>query len=167
MSGPRILMRREGPAERARIPAPETAWALLGGVGAAFALVGLADLALAGYPPSFGNRAWEFGTATAVLNGMPLFTMGLGLAFAATIARGSRILALIVSIAVALAGLVIVAVLVFYLRAVPTAQAAVTDPGIRVGLRNAEFKAVTQGVAYAAAFAWLAWQGFRFARRNE
>ena len=159
-------MRREGPGRPVQPPSPETGWALLGGVGLAFALVGLADLVLAWYPPSFGNRAWEFGTATVVLNGMPLFAMGLGLVFAAAVARGSRRTTRVVSGVVATLALVVAAILVLYLSTVPTAQESVTDPVLRGGLHNAIAKAVVQGVAYVGAFCWIAWQGFRQARRT-
>lgn len=45
--------------------------------GAAFALVGLADIALLWYPPHAGSVAWEYATVGRTLDALPMPTLGL------------------------------------------------------------------------------------------
>jgi hypothetical protein len=142
-------------------PAPETGWRLLGGMGLVFAVVALADLALAWYPANFGNAEWEFGTVTAVLGGLPLLAMGVALLFGAAVARGQEGKLRVVSIVLALFAVLILAMLGLYVRRIPAALAGVTQPEIGEGLREAIVKTVLQGLLYPAAFLWMSVKGWK------
>ena len=164
MTAPRILVKTEGPDHAEMAPAPETGWYLLGGMGLVFALVAGADLALTWYPAAFGNREWEFGTVSAVFDGLPLFAMGLALSFGAAVARGKIGLLKFWSIVMLVTGLVILGLLGLYARTLPVALTAVTDPLLRVGLQKAVAKALLQGVGYTAAFLWTGILGWKHAK---
>jgi len=165
MTSPRILIKTDEKNRTALEPSPATGWYLLGGIGLVFSVVALADLVLAWYPLSLGDREWEFGTVTAVFGGLPLLTMGLMLAFGASVARGNLRLLQFWSVVLALLGLVLAALLVLYARTVPLALETVTDPVLKVGLQKAILKTTLQGVLYPAAFLWIAVLGWKHARR--
>lgn len=165
MTSSRILIKTDEKNRSALDPSPATGWYLLGGIGLVFSVVALADLVLAWYPLRFGDREWEFGTATTVFGGLPLLTMGLMLAFGAAVARGNLRLLQTWSAVLGLLGLVLLGVLVLYARSVPAALETVTDPILRVGLQKAILKTAVQGVVYPAAFLWVATLGWKHARR--
>ena len=164
MTAPRILVKTEGPSRADMAPAPEAGWYLLGGLGLVFAIVAGADLALAWYPAAFGSREWEFGTVSAVLDGLPLFAMGLALSFGAAVARGKIGLLKFWSIVLIVAAVVILGLLGLYARTIPVALASTTDALVKVGLQKAIAKALLQGVGYTAAFLWTGILGWKHAK---
>jgi hypothetical protein len=82
-------------------------WVVLGSLGCAFALVSLADVALAFYPIGFGSAEWEFATATAVMNNLPLALVGIGLMTVAGLGRRSEVLRGLASILAGVLGMVV------------------------------------------------------------
>ncbi len=160
MSTPRILVKPEERARALPSPDPEAAWYLLGGIGFVFAVVAGADLALAWYPLAFGDAEWEFGTVTTVLNGLPLLAVGLGLLFAAGVARGRVWLVRIASGLLLAAALVILAALVLYATTLSTALSTV-EPNLKGGLIKGIVRTTLQGVLYPVGFIWMAVRGFR------
>lgn len=167
MTGPKILVGREGEAPVVLGPAPEVGWRLLGGAGFAFAMVAATDLALAWYPLGFGNAEWEFGTVTAVLNNFPLLIMGLGLLFSSAVGRGKAGLLKTISGLWLLLALMVVAMLALYARRIPEALQVVTDPLLREGIRESMAKVVVQGVLYPLAFAWMGIKGWKYASSEQ
>ena len=164
MGEPRVLVRPEKPGFGSLTPAPEFAWLLLGWVGLTFSAVGGFDVLLAWYPPLFGNAEWEFGTVTASLNGLPLFTMGMALLLGAAVARGSRwAVRLVAGVFVVVALAVILAVLLWATN-VPLALHSVTDPVVKTGLKKAIVKTGAQAIAYPVGFAWVGIKAWRYSR---
>lgn len=167
MTGPKILVGREGEAPTVLGPAPEVGWRLLGGAGFAFAVVAAADLALAWYPLGFGNAEWEFGTVTAVLGNFPLLIMGLGLLFSSAVGRGKAGLLKAISGLWLVLALMVVAMLALYARRVPEALQVVTEPVLREGIVESMVKVAVQGVFYPLAFAWMGIKGWKYASSEE
>ncbi len=163
MTASRILLKSDDKNRSTLDPAPDRGWYLLGGIGLVFAVVSLSDLVLAWYPLRLGDGEWEFGTVTTVLNGMPLLTMGLALAFGAAVARGKMVMLRLFALLFGVLAVVLVGCLTLYARNVPIALAAVTDPEIHLGLQKAIIKTVAEGVLYPLAFAWIAILGWKHA----
>ena len=159
---PELVRSASGP-----FSAPLGAWTLLGLVGWVFLVVGGMDVGLVWYPAAFGNPAWEFGSVTAALNGLPLPLMGLALILAAASARGK---ATVVKVAIGTAALALVGVLgagVLYGLTAPIAVRSVSEPLASSGLGKAILRSVVQLVAYPVALVVLMVQGRRLLRRGD
>lgn len=162
-----LLGRREDPAAaRATASVAEPGWMLLGGMGAAFALIGGLDLALTWYPFNLGNPEWEFGTVTSTLDGMPVYALGLALLLAAGAAgrrpwvvRGAAVLVLLTVLA-------ILAAAFLYATTIPMALKGVENPLMRLGLQKAILKTAAQALVYPVALAWIAVGAWRHAARG-
>ena len=161
MSGPKVLVQQPG-APKARLDqAPDFGWTLFGWLGLVFTAVGGVDLLLTWYPLHFGNPEWEFGTVSASLDGLPVFSMGLVMLLGTAAANGRRWLMLAMIVVLAVMAMLIVAGAILYVTNVPIALKAVTQPAIRTGLKKAIAKAAAQSVLYPTAYAWLAWKAWR------
>jgi hypothetical protein len=164
-SGKVLLDEKE--AERPPLtPAPEFGWYLLSWIGLVFVLVGGLDLALTWYPFGFGNPEWEFGTVSAVFDGLPVPTLGLALLLGAGVAAGSRWLVRVMAIALALAALAIVVAFVLYATNIPIALQTVTEPLVRLGLKKAITKTCGQALFYSVFFVWVAVKGWAHTARQ-
>ena len=166
MTASRILIKTDEKNRAPLDPSPNTGWYLLGGIGLVFAIVSLADLVLAFYPLAIGDAEWEFGTITTVMDGLPLLTIGLGLALGAMVARGRLAGVRILSLVFALIGLVLVVLTVRYAGHISQALGAVTEPAIKLGLRKAITKTLTQGTLYPIGFFWIGTLGWIHAKRG-
>lgn len=165
MTASRILIKTDDKNRASLDPSPDTGWYLLGGIGLVFAVVAGADLALAWYPLKFGDAEWEFGTVTTFFGGLPLLTMGLGLSFAAAVARGNLIRLRMLSIVLGMVGAILLAALVLYLTTLPTALATQMDPLIKTGLNKAILKTSVEGVLYPLCYLWIAVLGWKHAQK--
>lgn len=130
-------------------------WGVLAGLGGAFALVSLIDVALTFYPLNFGSAEWEFGTATAVLNNLPLAVMGLGLVMVAGIGRSRPGLVSVAGFVAAALVLLLLVLVVMFGRNVGEALRSVTDPVIGQGLHESILRTTVQLLAYLAALTWM------------
>lgn len=140
---------------------PGPAWAALGAVGIVFLVIGLVDLLLAWTPPRFGDADWEFGTASAMFNNLPVPVMGLGLTLLSGTAReGRKTVRACAVVAVVLALWTLVGAVLFGLT-LPLALQNVTEQVPRQALLTSSVKTTIQIVVYEAFFLWLA----RFASR--
>jgi len=164
MTGSRILIKSDQKNRVPLDPSPEAGWYLLGGIGLVFAVVSFADLVLSFYPLAIGDAEWEFGTVTTVLDGLPLMTIGLGLALGAMVARGRLAGVKILSVVFALIGLVLVLLTLRYAGHISEALAAVTEPAIKVGLRKGITKTLAQGTLYPIGFFWIGTLGWKHAK---
>jgi hypothetical protein len=157
VTAPRILVREDKARQKGvGEPAPELGWYLLGGLGLVFALVGSMDIALAWYPPNFGDMEWKFATVTTTLNSFPLFTMGLILMTVSGLARGRRWIIGTMIVVLALVVLLVIGCAVLYLPQISSAMTAVTEPTIKMGLKRAIAKTVVQLVLYPVVLSWIA-----------
>lgn len=166
MTASRILIKTDQKNRASLDPSPDTGWYLLGGIGLVFAIVSLADLVLAFYPLAVGDAEWEFGTITTVMDGLPLLTIGLGLALGAMVARGRWAGVKILSVVFALFGLVLVLLTVRYAGHISQAMGAVAEPSIKLGLRKAIAKTLTQGTLYPIGFFWIGTLGWKHAKHG-
>jgi len=164
MTASKILIKSDQKNRAPLDPAPDTGWYLLGGIGLVFAVVSLADLLLAFYPFAAGNAEWEFGTITTVMDGLPLLTIGLGLALGAMVARGRLAGVRILSVAFAVIGLILALLTLRYAGHISEAMGAVTEPAIKLGLRKAIIKTLTQGTLYPIGFLWIGTLGWKHAK---
>lgn len=124
-------------------------------MGAVFGVASLADLALALYPFSFGSAGWEFGTAAAVMNNLPLAAVGVGFVAAAGFARSATWIIKTAGIISALFLAVVLAMAVMFSRNLGEAVRSVTDPILREGLKESIVRTAVQLLAYLAVFGWL------------
>lgn len=163
MAAPRVLVRDEdrGAKKRWIPPAPDFGWQLLGLVGGVFLVMGLLDMAVAGYPLQFGNPEWEFGTIGAWLNGLTVPTLGLALLIGAAVARGWALGVKVWSIVLVVGAVIVLGLLVVYSLNLPLAFRTVTEPLVRLGLKKSVAKSVIQGLFYPTVFAIIAWKALR------
>jgi hypothetical protein len=145
-------------------PAPETAWLYLAVTGAAFFLVGSANQLLAIFPLGIGNPEWEFGTAAAYFDAMPLPALGMALFTAAGVALGERWMVKASAIVMVPMSVLVLALLVLFALDVPIALGSVTEPAIFYGLQKAIWKGVIQGVAYPVLLLLFAFKAWRHAK---
>jgi hypothetical protein len=163
MAAAKILVQSHGRGRSPLAPDPETGWYLLGGVGWLFSVVAAADLVLAWYPLNFGNAEWEFGTATTLLEHLPLVAVGLSLVYGSAVARGARptlrgvsVLFLVLLAVVILSGALIA-------RHIGEAQASAADPVLLAGINRSILTSLIQTAAYSFGFGWLAFKGWKHA----
>jgi hypothetical protein len=164
MGEPKILIRPQSKGSGLLSAAPDFAWLLFGWIGVTFAAVGGVDVLLTWYPAHFGNAEWEFGTVTASLNGLPLFTMGLALLLGAQVAQGWRLGVRIVAALFLVVAVLIVLAAVLWATNVPLALQAVPDSVVKTGLEKAVVKTAVQAVAYPVGFVWIALKALGHAR---
>jgi hypothetical protein len=128
--------------------------------------MGSVDILLAWIPPRIGDPEWEFGTISAMLNNMPVPSMGLALilAHAAAWERKTELAA------VAFWGVIVVLVLlgsaVLYGLDVPMALRVVQDDVPRRALRAAIVKAGAAFLTYLAFHLWCVGFAIRIFRRH-
>ena len=134
---------------------------LFGLAGGALALAGFFDLALAWYPFGIGNPEWEFGTVSAILNGLPLSTVGLVLVLAGAIENGQLIRARVIAGVFVALVLLVVASAILYAMDIPLALRAVQNPLARAGLVKAIIKALGLIVVYTVVFSSIAVMSWR------
>lgn len=148
--------------ERAASAAEQSGpWQLLGALGIALSLVGLADLVVAWFPQAFGNPEWEFGTVSATFDGLPAPAMGLVLVLSAAYVRRSRTLIRALAIVSIVLAILLVGAALLYATAVPLALRSIQDPLLRVGLFKALLKTGIQAAVYPVLFLWLGARAWR------
>jgi hypothetical protein len=133
-------------------------WGVLASLGLAFAVVSLTDVALTFYPVGLGSPEWEFSTATAVMNNLPLAVVGLGLMGVAGMARDSEGLTRFAAVMSAALMAMVLVMGVFFARNTGAALASVTDPLLSQGLKEAITRTAVQLVAYLGGLGWLVWR---------
>ena len=154
-------------ASRAKAPAPDFAWSLMSWVGLALVIVGGQDLVLALIPLRIGNPEWEFGTVTAMLNGMPAMTMGLALVLGGAAARGIRWLMRVAAVLLFVLAAAILAGFTLYALTIPIALSASNNPVIVLGLKKAIARTAVQAVVYPFTFVVMGIAAIRHAARSS
>ena len=130
-------------------------WIVLAGLGGAFGLVALLDIVLTFVPIGFGSAEWEFATATAVMNNLPVAVVGIGLVAVAGLGRRVPTLVTLASVVASALVVLILGLTVMFGRHVGAAVASVTDPILRQGLYESIIRTGVQLVAYLAGLTWL------------
>jgi len=130
---------------------PTLGWSLLLVMGWLFVIVGLLNIVLLWWPLQMGNPEYEFASVAASLDSLPLPTMGLAFALAASRAQGHLTGAKVAMVtAVALAVLVVLAAVLYGLD-VPLALKAVKEGPVRMGIMKSILKVSAQAVLYPIA----------------
>jgi len=132
-------------AERA---ARINAWTLMGWVGYLFVLAGGVDLALALWPLSFRDPTWEFGTAITVLNGLPVFVLGLCLALISAICLRRLRLARSISLVFGALALLTFTPSFLLLTTAPVAISSAENAVVLLGIRKAIAKGGALGLIH-------------------
>lgn len=142
------------------------AWRALLATGVALFIVGATDLALLLFPAKFGDLEWEFGTVSALFNGLPVPTMGAALILAGGLALdriGAVMSVLLWSVMMAA---VLLGSLILYLLNVPLAFRSVAPEVERASLVAAVIKGCVAGVVYLALHCALGYSSARFLRKK-
>lgn len=163
MAAAKILVQSQGRGRSPLAPDPEMGWYLLGGVGWLFLVVAAADLILAWYPLNLGNAEWEFGTATTLLEHLPLLAVGLGLIYGSAVARGVKGTLRAASVLFLVALAVVIVSGIFVARHIGEAQASAADPELLAGINRSILTSLIQTAAYTMTFGWLAIKGWKHA----
>lgn len=143
------------------------AFLILTAVGCALLVMGATDLLLAVIPLRVGNVEWEFGTISAVVNGMPVPAMGAALVAAGAMARDSITgVAAIMVWSVVLSALLLGCGVLFVLD-IPVALRAVTEATAREPLKSAILKTIVGLVTYLALWMFLTYLCARFLRHTR
>ena len=156
----------EPSASTASAPVASAGLSLIAGaLGLAFAVIGFGDLALAWFPAAFGSAEWEFGTATATLNGLPVPTMGLALLLGAALAADRPRLARSLAVVLLVLAVAVLAMGFLWATTLPMAFRPVTNEVVQLGLQKAVAKSALQLLAYPSLFIVLGVAGWRRSAR--
>src|SRR5207249_127384 len=119
--------------------------------GAVLLLAALSDYALAFYPIGFGSAEWEMATIGAVVQGLPLFSIGLAAIWVCAGGLGRRWLLIMVACGLLVVSVGLFASLLLFLTDVPLALQAtqgVAQVGIQKLVGRTLFLGLLFGVAY-------------------
>lgn len=101
---------------------------MLGLFGLLLAMVGMVDVLLYLYPPSFESPEWEFGTVAAMMSGMPLPAIGFAALGAWILTQGRRVSRIVLTIVFFGMVLLIAGAYILFLLNVPLAWSASSGP---------------------------------------
>jgi hypothetical protein len=161
----KLIVDGDGSSESSRGRAPAgSEWTLLAITGCVFGLVALSDLVLTFVPPAMGSAEWQFGTATQVMNNLPLFAVGLVFVAVAGYGRKSGGLLRAAGVGMLLTLVMIIAMAFFFGSNLAVAQASVTDPVLKQGMSRSVTRTSVQLVAYTVGFAMLGYKALTGAR---
>jgi hypothetical protein len=137
-------------------------WGLLLSAGWLFVVVGLLNIVLIWIPIHLGSPEYEFASVAASFDSLPLPTMGLVFALAASraLARptGAKI---IVVLALAMAAVILVGAVLYWLNVPLALQALKNAPAPRLGIIKSAVKVSAQAVLYPIALIVFARMGTR------
>jgi len=133
--------------------ASRSSWSLLGVLGGAFVVMGVADIALGIYPMAIGDPEWEFGVISSILNAFAIPTMGGYLLMSSLLSSNKVALTRVMGVLAIVVALLLGALAVLYVTVIPLALKAVAQNGTLVlGMQKAIVKAGLLLVAYIALF---------------
>jgi hypothetical protein len=149
---------------RSRAEVDEIPWRILLVAGWVLLAVGGIDNLLLFVPSRFGDLAWEFGTASALFNGLPVPALGVALIAAGSIALERPAGVMTACLWSGIMTLVLLGATVFYLLNVPVALKATTEAGPRLALTNSMAKACVSALAYLTLHTYILYRTARFLR---
>ena len=76
MGGPQVIVGQNRPSHEPSRIDPLLGWGAVRTLAILFVLAGLIDIAIAFYPPRFGEKAWLFGVLGGVIAGLPVLSLG-------------------------------------------------------------------------------------------
>lgn len=164
MSPPTILTGRSEDSATEGAPSASASRSVWAWAGLAFLIVGGADLLLTWFPLRFGNQAWEFGSATSALNGLPVPVLGLAAVLWAAEEGRRRWLAGLALVVAFVMLLGILAGLILWATGIPLALQSVPAQ-LGAGLKKALIKTSIQGVVYPVLLVFVVVRAWRLLRR--
>jgi hypothetical protein len=141
-------------AAAADLVAPGDAWRVVALVGAVLGVVGWLDWLLLWIPFRLGNPDWEFATASAAFDAMPLGTIGVAALAAGAGARGWRWVARSVGAGCWIVAAVLLGIYAVYVLDVPVMLKGV-DPLLKPVLLKAIGKTSVFALVYVVTYLWL------------
>jgi hypothetical protein len=140
--------------------ATRSSWSLLGVLGGAFVVMGVADIALGIYPMAIGDPEWEFGVISAILNAFAIPTMGAYLLLSSLLASNKVALTRVVAVLAIVLALFLIALSILYVTVIPLALKSVgQNATLLLGMQKAIIKAGLLLVAYVALFIYAGMRG--------
>lgn len=144
----------------------DRAWRSVMAIGIALLVMGVTDLALLLVQSRFGDLEWEFGSVSAMLNGLPVPAMGGALILASGLARDEPVPVLISLTWSVTLTLVLLASTILYVLNAPIALRSVADPAGQSALKAALLKGSVALVTYSVLHVTLVLQAARFLRKK-
>lgn len=151
---PAVVMREKQP--KRDVPAV-VAWGestrlkVLGWLGVVLMAAALSDYALALYPLGFGSPEWEMATIGQIVQGLPLFTIGIAAIWLAAAGLGRRWMLMVVGWgALVVAALMLVGLLIF-LTDVPLGLRS-THGVAKVGIAKLVAKTLFLGLVFGVSY---------------
>lgn len=151
MAEPRILGRPQPDRPGARQWSDETTYKAVGWVGVVLGLAALSDFVLALYPLGLGSPEWEMATIGAIVQGLPLFSVGLFGVWLCGSGLGLRWMLRIVGWLLLIVVVCLLGSLVLLLTDVPLALRA-TQGVARLGIGKLVIKTVFLGVLFGISY---------------
>ena len=139
---------------------------LAGWMGLVLTLAALSDYVLALVPMGFGSPEWEMSTIGAVMQGLPLFSLGLVGLWVESGGFGRRWTLRLVGFAFLASAACILASLVLFLTDVPTAIQA-TSGLARLGVQKLISKTLVLGLLFGVTYVTSGLQALRQARGSS
>lgn len=163
----RVAGQLEKSSVRGETSTQRDAWTLIGWIGLAFVLMGIADISLGFYPLAFGNVEWEFGVISGTLNGFAIPTMGAYLMLSSAVARNRPNVVRGVAVAMLAVAVCLVILGLLYLSVVPVAIRAVDrSEVVLLGMKKAIVKGGVLLFAYWLLYLLGGIKGWRAAKRG-
>lgn len=129
----------------------EAQYSVVGWMGLVLVLAALSDYALALYPLGFGSPEWEMATIGALMQGLPLFTIGMAAVWVSAGGRGRRwLLAVVGWCGIGLA-LCVFGLLAVFVTDIPLGLRA-TQGVARLGIEKLVAKTLFLGVLFGVSY---------------
>jgi hypothetical protein len=161
---PRVLAQRHLRRRAATRPwDDDKLYRVVGWVGVVLALAALSDFALALYPLGFGSPEWELATIGAIVQGLPLFSIGLAAIWVGAGRGGRKWLLVVVGWVLVVAAALLLAALLLFLTDVPLAIKA-TQAVARVGIYKLVARTLFMGGVFGISYVVMAVMALRQAR---
>lgn len=120
-------------------------------VGLVLAIAALSDYALAFYPLGFGSSEWEMGTIGSVVQGLPLFSIGVVGVWVGAGGLGRRWVLWVVGLVLLAAAVLGLGLVVLFLTDVPSALQA-TQGAAQLGMKKLIVRTLFLGVLFSLSY---------------
>ena len=161
---PRVLAESH-PRRRAGVRpwGDDATYRVVGWAGVVLALAALSDIGLALYPLGFGSPEWELATIGAIVQGLPLISIGLAAIWIAAGRRGRKWTLVTVGWGLVVVAALLAAALLLFLTDVPLAIKA-TQAVARTGIEKLVARTLFMGGLFGASYVVMAVMALRQAR---
>jgi len=151
--GPRVVVRQTARGKGRRAPPWDEArrYSIIGWIGFILALAALSDYVLALYPLGLGSPEWELATIGSIVQGLPLFSIGLGAIWISAGGLGRRWLLIVLGWALLLLAIVAFGALAVFATDVPLALKA-THGVARIGIEKLTAKTFFLGLLFGGSY---------------